>query len=64
MTPYNLYTGYSFVGNSHMYDSGAFGAYSSLLSERGLRPVINIRSDVLISSGDGTIDNPYHLIIQ
>ena len=64
MTPYNLYTGYSSVGNSHMYDSGAFDAYSALSSERGLRPVINIRSDVLISQGDGTIDNPYRLSLQ
>ena len=25
----------------------------------GLRPVINLKSDVTISSGDGTLDNPY-----
>ena len=29
-----------------------------------IRPVINIRSDVLISSGDGTLDNPYHLKLK
>ena len=27
----------------------------------GLRPVINLRSDVLISSGDGTVENPFQL---
>ena len=27
----------------------------------GVRPVINLRSDVLISKGDGTIENPYFL---
>ena len=29
-----------------------------------IRPVLNIRSDVLISSGDGTLDNPYHLKLK
>ena len=33
----------------------------SVVSLRGLRPVINIRSDVLISQGDGTIENPFIL---
>jgi len=27
----------------------------------GIRPVINIRSDVLIQEGDGTIENPFIL---
>ena len=26
-----------------------------------VRPVINLSKDVLISSGDGTIENPYQL---
>ena len=30
----------------------------------GLRPVINIHSDVLISSGDGTVDSPYQLTLS
>ena len=28
----------------------------------GVRPVINIRSDVTISSGDGTMENPYNVV--
>ena len=27
--------------------------------EHGVRPVINLRSDIQILDGDGTIDNPY-----
>ena len=30
----------------------------------GIRPVINIRSDVLISQGDGTIENPFVLTLN
>ena len=33
-------------------------------SSLGLRPVINIRSDVLIANGDGTIDSPYTLKLK
>ena len=34
-----------------------FAVYGSF----GIRPVINIRSDVLISQGDGTSENPFIL---
>ena len=30
----------------------------------GIRPVINIRSDILISSGDGTVNSPYQLKLK
>ena len=30
-------------------------------SRAGVRPVININSDILISEGDGTTDNPFKL---
>ena len=33
----------------------------SVASRQSVRPVINIRSDVLIASGDGTIENPFTL---
>ena len=35
--------------------------YSNVTIGGGLRPVINIRSDVLIFQGDGTIENPFIL---
>lgn len=34
------------------------------LNNNVVRPVINIRSDVLISSGDGSVNNPYILKIN
>ena len=30
----------------------------------GVRAVINLRSDLLISSGDGTVENPYQLTLR
>ena len=35
--------------------------YSNVTNGGGLRPVINIRSDVLIFQGDGTVENPFVL---
>ena len=37
---------------------GNLGAYN-VSSSYGLRPVINLRSDVTFSSGNGTQSNPY-----
>ena len=37
--------------------------FNSVTFVGGIRPVINIRSDVLISSGDGTIESPYQLAL-
>ena len=41
------------------YD-GSFDHYISTVN-RGIRPSINLRSEVKIISGDGTVDNPYRL---
>ena len=38
--------------------------FNSVTFVGGIRPVINIRSDVLISSGDGTAENPYQLTLN
>ena len=37
--------------------------YSNVTNGGGLRPVINIRSDVLIQEGDGTSENPFELTL-
>ena len=37
---------------------GYFG-YWNVDYTHGVRPVINLKSDITISSGNGTIDNPY-----
>ena len=46
----------------HVNPSGLIDDYSTTITY-GLRPVINIRSDVTIS-GNGTIDNPYKLSVE
>ena len=65
MTPFN-------------FDSAGLASYVSCVNSTGnithwiyvssnitvLRPVINIRSDVLISSGDGTMESPYQLKLK
>ena len=40
-------------------DSGEMSVWSSTLTYAGIRPVINLKSDVKISSGDGTSIAPY-----
>ena len=57
MSPYYFYIGgYSYVfyvfSDGHLSGSSVNGTY-------GVRPVINLDKNVTISSGDGTIDNPY-----
>ena len=44
--------------------NGMLTQYDYLSIGSVIRPVLNIRSDVLISSGDGTLDNPYHLKLK
>ena len=56
MSPYNSYnSGASiFMGRYALISSSAVGS-----NIRKVRPVINLRSDVTIASGDGTESNPY-----
>ena len=69
-TSYYIYTGQkywtmfpcNFVGGSAvvfgMYRSGSLD-FPGADSIRGVRPVVNLRADVQISSGNGTSSNPY-----
>ena len=54
LTPYST-SSVRYVNNNGYLDYGS----SSLA--RGVRPSINLKSDVRIVDGDGTIDNPYRL---
>ncbi len=68
---YYLYNGQNYFTMTPYFWSGSFGgvfrvdlngylAYVSLdWTSSGLRPVINLKSDIIISSGNGTLDNPY-----
>ena len=44
-----------------VYPTGVLSSSGYVTYSRSLRPVINISKDVLIASGDGTIDNPFQL---
>ena len=50
------------------YNSGAFGSivrnmgylyYNNIIATAGVRPVINLKANIEITSGDGTQSNPY-----
>ena len=57
-TSYYLYTGQDYFTMSPSSFDG--GLYSNRLDNKyGVRPVINLKSDVTISSGNGTSNNPY-----
>ena len=60
MTPigYNYY----WNGASNFISNSSSSLKAGLISNSqhfGIRPVINLKSDTLVKSGDGTIDNPY-----
>ena len=61
MTPSNFYSSYAQANVSCVYPDGMLNIWGVVAYSLGVRPVINLRSDVLISSGDGTIDNPFTL---
>ena len=45
----------------YLYPTGALSNWSSVRYAYGIRPVINLISNVSIKSGDGTMDNPYKI---
>ena len=44
-----------------IYLSGELYQFDDVNHQLGVRPVINLRSDTLISQGDGSIENPFQL---
>ena len=74
---YYLYTGQTYWTMSphvfHQYDGYAFVwaltstgqlANNGTTATSGVRPVINLKSDVSITQGTGTASNPYELTIE
>ena len=59
MSPY----GYGIGGDSRAYvysaNSSSYLTWNSVINTAGVRPVINLSADVTISSGNGTMNNPY-----
>ena len=64
MTPshFDALIAYTYV--SFVHQTGLLNPWFNVSNWLGLRAVINIRSDVLISSGDGTIESPYILTLK
>ena len=63
MTPSRYDEGFSYMfygSNGKCLNCKNFGTeYSSHEKYYGLRPVINLRSDILVSGGNGTFNTPY-----
>ena len=63
MTPSFWTSAYAFSFVNDVYPEGIMASYR-INSRQGIRSVINIRPDVLISCGDGTMDSPYQLRLK
>lgn len=48
----------------YLYPAGDLSNWSNVHYAYGVRPVINLNSNVSIVSGDGTMDNPYQVAIN
>ena len=60
MTPSRFPDSYTYHARvAHMTFNGSLVFGDSVVNPYGVRPVINLDKNVTISSGDGTIDNPY-----
>ena len=54
LTPYS-------TSNVRSVNYGGLAGYDSPSYKRGVRPSVNLKSNVKIVDGDGTVDNPYRL---
>ena len=61
MTPSMFGSSYAVANIYYVYPMGELITTLHVGYQRGVRAVINIRSDVLIQEGDGTIENPFIL---
>ena len=61
MTPSLFEAGTAYARVYGVYSMGELYQWSRITNSFSVRPVINLRSDVLISQGDGTVENPFIL---
>ncbi len=47
-----------------MWPPTGYASYSSPRSSEGVRPSLNIKSNVVITGGDGTKENPFTIELQ
>ena len=59
LSPSNFYSGNSDAGVWYVLPSGSLGPGYGVTTSLGVRPVINLRADTLITKGDGTSLNPF-----
>ena len=59
LSPCGFDHSYSHASAWRIYPSGSFVPWGHVTSSFGVRPVINLRADTLITKGDGTALNPY-----
>ena len=64
MTPSYFYAADAYAIVYNVLPAGELYLGNYVTSSYGVRPVINIRSDILISQGDGTIENPFVLTLN
>ena len=64
MTPSSFYAFNGFARMCYANSTGGLSVGLNVTKLYGVRAVINLRSDVLISQGEGTIENPYFLLIN
>ena len=64
-TEYWTLTPYSSVNVYNIYSKGgAFNGNSSSTRLYGIKPVLNLKSNVIITSGDGTKQNPFEIALK
>ena len=61
MTPSFFSDSTTYAHVYYVYPAGELYAWFGVAYSNGVRAVINIRSDVLIQEGDGTVENPFIL---
>ena len=62
MSPSIFRSSNAYANAWHIYSTGSLNA-GWVTSSRGIRPVVNLSSDILISGGDGTKSNPYTIAL-
>ena len=61
LSPGSFSSSYSFAIVWYVYPSGGLSPWRNVTSSFGVRPVINLRADTLITKGDGTALNPFKI---
>ena len=59
MSPSKFTSNYSLAGAWYVIPSGSLLDHGGIVDPRGIRQVINLKSNVKITKGDGTALNPF-----